>query len=100
MGTGSSKNNRGRNSSTDLSILLNGSLAEGQFNTKFIGNDSMRTYEFDLMYLLKTEIEDETQLVGVEQTPGYVKIRFSADKKNDLKTILPNNELYILTVMN
>ncbi|CAF1055339.1 unnamed protein product [Didymodactylos carnosus] len=72
MGTDSSKHNRGRNSNTDLSILLNGRLAEGQFNTKFIGNNSMSSYEFDLMYLLKTEIKDETQLVGVEQAPGYV----------------------------
>ncbi|CAF1038840.1 unnamed protein product [Didymodactylos carnosus] len=55
----------------------------------------MSSYEFDLMYLLKTEIKDEAQLVCAEQAPGYVKIRFSADKESDLKTLLPNNGLYI-----
>ncbi|CAF1163097.1 unnamed protein product [Didymodactylos carnosus] len=77
----------------DLPVPLHlaGSMADGQYEAKYVADDILT--EYDLMLILKAQIDNENEIEYIAEAPGYIRIYGARIKKFSCGSI--NDQIYI-----
>ncbi|CAF1209937.1 unnamed protein product [Didymodactylos carnosus] len=79
-----------KNDDDDVSFYLSGSMSNGQYTARLIADEGVDC-EHDLVYMTKTVIANENQIIYIAEARGYLRIIVvHLDKRNNL----PNAKNY------